>query len=143
MLIQIYEIQDCIRYVGTPFVNTNTVVDWSLPSQFKLIFVLNSDSFNSASGGTNGVIIRFNNSTGVWFGKGASKSRDVSINGAVVNQIPVSIDTEYTIEYDNGNIVLSCGEDSVTTSATLTKLYSILAQNNNHATVKSVKLKPL
>lgn len=138
-----YEVQDCIRYSPTDYVNVQPILNWDLPSRFKLSFIINSDSAQGSTGLTNASYLRFNSSNGVWCGKGQSTNRNISFNGVTLHQIPVSTDTEYTLEYDNGNCTFSSGEDSITTTVSLTKIYSLYALDQGHAHLKSIKIKPL
>ena len=138
-----YSIEDCIRYDPTDYVNAEPTKDWSLPSQFKLSFIINSDSWSGSSGSSNVALIRFNNSGGVWCGKGSSTSRNIYFNGSVLNQISANVDTEYTLTYNNGSCTFSSGTDTLTATVSLTKLYSISAQANSHAHLKNIKIKPL
>ena len=105
---------------------------------------MNSDSYSASTGSTaNGAFIRFNSSSGPYVGKGATNSRNITFNGVTLHQIPTSTDTEYTLSYDNGSCTLTSGADTITTSVSLTKLYSITAINTNHAHLKNIKIKPL
>lgn len=120
-----------------------SVKNWSLPSQFKLSYIINSDSWSGASGSSNFAFIRFNSSSGVWGGKGSSSNRGIQFNNVLLNQIPTSTDTEYTLSYDNGSCTFTDGTDTITTTVSLTKIYLIVAKENNHSHLKNIKIKPL
>ena len=144
LVTETYSIEDCIRYDSTDYVNVDAVKNWDLPSEFKLSFIIRSDSWSGSSGSMNAALIRFNSSTGVWCGKGSSSSRTIyAPNGVTLNSIPANTDVEYTLTYDNGNCSFTDGTSTVTTTASLTKLYMIGAQESNHAHLKNIKIKPL
>ena len=144
LVTETYTVEDCIRYDSTDYVNVDAVKNWDLPSQFKLSFKILSDSWSGSSGSMNVALIRFNSSTGVWCGKGSSSSRTIyAPNGVTLTSIPANVETEYTLTYDNGNCSFTDGTSTVTTTASLTKLYMIAAQESNHAHLKNIKIKPL
>ena len=144
LVTETYSIEDCIRYDSTDYVNVETIKNWDLPSQFKLSFIILSDSWSGSSGSSNVALIRFNSSTGVWCGKGGSNSRTIyAPNGVTLTSIPANTDVEYTLTYDNGNCSFTDGTSTVTTTASLTKVYSITAQESSHAHLKNIKIKPL
>ena len=121
-----------------------TIKNWDLPSQFKLSFIIRSDSWSGSSGSSNVALIRFNSSSGVWCGKGASSNRNIyAPNGVILSQISANTDVEYTLSYDNGNCSFTDGTSTVTTTASLTTIYQITAMENSHAHLKNIKIKPL
>ena len=117
---------------------TGDIVNYNLPNEFKLEFILNSN--NSSS--TNSAFLRFNNSSGNFIGKGSSSNRNIYLQDVILNTIPVSTDVEYTITYDNGVTTLSDGTDTVNkTGLSLTSLYAIIGSSN--CQLKNIKIKPL
>ena len=140
LLIQTYEVQDCLRYNSSEYSSTS-VLDWNVPSQFKMSFILNSNSATSS----NTAFFRFNSSSASLFlGKTGSGVRSMNLyNGSdhVLHQIPASTDKEYTLLYDNGSATLTDGTDTISVSISITNIYQINCSTNGK--IKQIKIKPL
>lgn len=138
-LQETFVIEDCIKtYLQTYTSQTGDIVNYNLPNEFKIEFILNSN--NSSS--TNSAFLRFNNSSGNFIGKGSSSNRNIYLQDVILNTIPVSADVEYTITYENGITTLSDGTDTVSkTGLSLTSLYAIVGSSN--CQLKNIKIKPL
>ena len=132
-------IEDCIRYDSTVYQTPNNYVQWSLPSSFKVEFTLWSNS----DANYNVCYIRFNNSSGLYCGKGSSTSRNVSIGTTTLGTLPTSTDTTYTLSYNGTTATLTDGTNTKSVSASLTSLYEVNANRNGNGVVKNIKIKPL
>lgn len=139
-LTKTYSIKDCLKTYLQSY-NNEVIIDYTLPSEFEIEFILNSNN----GGNPNYAYIRFNGSSdNLFVGKLGSSSRDVLLyNGSnqIIHQIPVSTDTKYSLTYSNGSATLKSGNDTVTASMTLTKLYSLNATANG--VIKNILIKPL
>ena len=120
-------------------------MNWDLPSEFKIQFTINSDSSTPTGTQGNTAYLRFNSSSGVYLGKSSSARRNIVLfdESHIVHQIPVSTDVEYTMTYQNGTATLTDGTDTVTNTATLTKLYNVVAFNSSHIYLKELRVKAL
>lgn len=137
---EIYSIEDCIRYWSNSQIDhtTDMVVDMSLPSNFEIDFGLYSTSTTT---GTSVGLLRFNNSSGVWCGKGGSASTQISFNGTTLNTIYANTQYDYIFRYENGTGTFKLGQSSISSTTNITKLYSIVSRGGTH--LNYVKIKPL
>ena len=116
-----------------------STVNYDLPSKFLIEFTLWCESIG---GNTGSPYLRFNTSNGAYVGKGSSSSLNVGILTTVLNQLPVLTDKTFYLSYEDGVATLTDGTDSISSSLTLTKLYSINSGGSN-GKIKNVKIKAL
>lgn len=137
-------VEDCIKYYSDTY-SSSSIVNFTLPTNYKIEFTIFSDSSTSTSSGSgNTAFIRFDTSSGAYVGKGATSNRNISMNTiALPNTIPVSVDTTYSFSKTNGTLALSDGTDTVTSStvSSYTKIYSLNGSSNGK--LKTIKVKPL
>jgi len=137
--IEIYEIEDCIRYNTTVY-SSSVTTEWDLPTDFKVEFIINSTSGPDP----NFAYLRFNDSNTLYCGKSASRNRNVVLfdESNILHTIPVSVDTKYVLTYDDGVATLTSGTDSITINqANVESIYSVNGSDN--ASIKNIKIKPL
>ena len=136
---EIFSLEDCARYWSNSQIDhtADMIVDMSLPSNFEIDFGMYS---TSPTTGTSIVLLRFNNSSGVWCGKGGSSSRNISFNGTTLNSIN-NTQYDYILRYDNGTGTLKVGENSISSTVNITKLYLIASRGGTH--LNYIKIKPL
>ena len=114
------------------------VIDMNLPSNFEIDFGMYS---TSPTTGTSIGLLRFNNSSGVWCGKGGSASKNISFNGITLNSINANTQYDYILQYENGTGTFKVGQSSISSTVNITKLYSIVSRGGTH--LNYVKIKPL
>ena len=137
-----YEIEDCDRY-DTTVHNTNTVLNYSLPSEFELQFTLYST--NATTGNT--CYLRFNNSNTIFIGKATTSNRDVYFydgsNHLLGSTIPVSTEYVLILTYENGVATLTDGVNTLSLSiSSLTSIYNVNVNRQDNY-VKNMKIKAL
>ena len=137
-----YEIEDCDRY-DTTVHNTNTVLNYSLPSEFELQFTLYST--NATTGNT--CYLRFNNSNTIFIGKATTSNRNVyfhdSSDHLLGSTIPVSTEYVLTLTYENGVATLTDGVNTLSLSiSSLTSIYNVNVNRQDNY-VKNMKIKAL
>ena len=139
-LQETYSIEDCLKYWETLSIQGDTIVNYSLPSNFEVDFTIYS---TNPTTDPSVAFLRFNSSSGVWCGKGSSTSRAVySIGGTTFSQITnVNTDYNFTLTYENGVATVTDGTNTETSSQTLTKLYLFASKGGSQ--LKNIKLKPL
>lgn len=137
LLIQTCVIEDCIKYWDN-LPNQDTVVNYTLPSSFKIEFTLYS---TSVSQNPSASFIRFNNSSGGWIGKGSNYNGTISFFGTTFTTINSNIKYNYVLTYENGVATLTNGTTTKTSSQTLTKIYTLTSWNYGKMLI--VKIKPL
>lgn len=137
-----YKIEDCYKY-DTIAHNTNTVLNYTLPSEFELQFTLYSVS--TVSGNT--CYLRFNNSNTIFIGKATSSNRQVYFNDGsdhyLDSTVPESTDYTLTLTYENGVATLTDGVNTISLSiASLTSIYNVnVGRQDNY--IKNIKIKAL
>ena len=139
-LIQTYSIEDCVKYWPDSQIDhyNNMEIDMDLPVDFEIDFGMYS---TAPTTGTSIGLLSFNNSSGVWCGKGSSSSRSVSFNGTTLNNINANTQYDYKFQYQNGTATFKVGESSISSTISITKLYSIVSRGGTH--INYVKIKPL
>ena len=140
MLIQIFSLEDCVRYWSNSQIDhtADMVIDMNLPSNFEIDFGMYS---TSPTTGTSIGLLRFNNSSGIWCGKGGSASKNISFNGITLNSINANTQYDYILQYENGTGTFKVGQSSISSTVNITKLYSIVSRGGTH--LNYVKIKPL
>lgn len=141
MVSESYTIHDYYRYSSSTY-SSSTTVNWSLPTNFKLEFILNSNSATS----NNAPMVRFNNASSIFIGKASSSSRN-GIWGdgqwTVIGDIPVSTDTEYVLTYENNIATITDGTNTITmnVSTDLTSIYGVIGFSNG--VIKNIRITQL
>lgn len=140
LLQETYSIEDCVRYWDNSQIDhtTDMVVDMDLPSNFEIDFGMYSTSPTTE---TSIGLLRFNNSSGVWCGKGGSSSRTISFNGTTLNSINANTQYDYILRYENGTGTFKIEQSSISSTVNITKLYIIASRGGTH--LNYVKIKPL
>ena len=114
-------------------------MDYNLPATFKLEFTLRSTNLTQ---NPSVAIVRFNNSSGVWCGKGSHTSGTIYfLGGTTFGSIRANTDYNYVLTYDGSLATLTDGTTTKSSNQTLTKLYELPSWDN--AKLSNVKIKPL
>lgn len=146
-----YYIEDCIYYDTTTY-SSNTDMNISLPSNFKLEFDLYPKTRSTSNGGASHYIkcSRVDSATDIWFGQGTSGGSHgimvrPSTNYWVTNASILNTDNHVLITYNGNNIVYACNNESKSIENTIDfdKLYGVGVGNSSNCVLKNIKLKPL
>ena len=132
-------VQDCIKYWDT-LPNADTIVDYNLPSEFKIEFTIYSPN---VAQNPSAAFLRFNSSNGVWVGKGSNYNGNIYFVGTTTVFSTINSNTEYNyvLTYENGVATLTDGTNTKSSTQTLTKLYTLVSWN--YGKLLNVKVKPL
>jgi hypothetical protein len=133
-------IEDCIKAWMTTY-SSGYSVNYSLPSSFQIEFTIKAGANMDES---NIAFLRFNDSNGLFVGKGSSRNTNLNLGGSasISNVLPVGSDAKCILTYENGSATLSYGEDSVTVNnLNITLLYKFECSANS--TMKNIKVKTL
>ena len=136
ILQKTFVIDDCLKYWETLSINGDTIVDYTLPSEFEIDFTIYSTVLTS---NTSIGFLRFNNASGVWIGKGNSTNRNIYFFDTIIRQITqTNTDYNFVLTYRNGITTLTDGTNTYTSTQSLDKLYSLVS--NGGTRLKNIKL---
>lgn len=93
----------------------------------------------STTSGTSVSLIRFNDSNGVWCGKGGSTSANISFNGYNLTSINADTQYDFVLKYWNGTATFSLGDISISFNISLTKISEIVSRGGTHLNYIKVK----
>ena len=139
VLQETFVIDDCLKYWETLSINGDTIVDYTLPSEFEIDFTIYSTVLTS---NTSLGYLRFNNASGVFVGKAASLQTNIYFFDTIISQITqTNTDYNFVLTYRNGITTLTDGTNTYTSTQSLDKLYSLVS--NGGTRLKNIKLKAL
>lgn len=148
-LQETYSIEDTVYY-DTKTYTSDTSLDISLPSTFKLEFDLYPKSRSTSSGGVSHYLklSRTSSQSDIWVGQGTSGGSHgimvrPSTNNWVSSNTVLNTENHVVVTYNGSVVSYTCNNESKTVSNTVAfnKLYGVSSTTNGN--VKNIKLKPL